>query len=123
MKESRFRTPEQLCRGLLGRPRYQAKLERKVENKSWRKRRSRKNLTDNIEVAHLRLHRVGVDLAHVPSLVGLLHLANPQLPDLPLRVRDRNSMVLGDDMVLNRQNGLCVDAQPCHLANGNISGQ
>lgn len=32
-----------------------------------------------------------------------------------LRVRDGNAMVLGDDMILDAQNGLRVHAQPGHL--------
>lgn len=72
-------------------------------------------LTDNIQVAHLRLHWISVDLTHVPALIRLFHVAYPQLPNLFFRVGDGNSMVFGDNMILNRQNCLCIDAQPRDL--------
>jgi hypothetical protein len=37
-------------------------------------------LTVNVNTDHLLLHDAGVDLAHVATTVGLLHLTDVQLP-------------------------------------------
>lgn len=92
----------------------------------------------HVQVAHLAFHGICVDLAHVPKDVGivsylkdinnlniiikdapsairLLNIPNFQLPDAVLCVRDGNAVVLGDDMVLDAQNGLSVHSQPGHF--------
>lgn len=99
---------------LLGSSRISGETTKESFNKSRVKLKFEK-LTDDVQVTHLRLHRIRVDLAHVPSLIGLLDFAYLQLPDFLLRVGDRNAMVLGDNVILNGQNRLCVDAQPSHL--------
>ena len=54
-------------------------------------------LTLDLEVAPLAPHGVGVDLAHVPAPVHLLHVGDVQLPLLVLPVRERHALVAGDD--------------------------
>lgn len=49
-----------------------------------------------------------------------MYIAYAQLPDAMLRVRNANAMILGYDMVLYAQYGLCVHTQPGHLEAGQI---
>lgn len=72
-------------------------------------------LTDNIQIGHLALHRIGVDLTHVPAHVRLLDFADFQYPLALLCVRDDHAMVFGDYVTLDGENCLRVDAQPGNL--------
>lgn len=60
-------------------------------------------------------HGVGVHLAHVPSLVRLLDVFDPEYPVPLLRVRDAHAVVLRDDVVLDGENRLGVYTQPRDL--------
>lgn len=75
----------------------------------------RGTLTYNLEVTGLTLHRIGVNLAHVPSPVGFFHLSYVEEPRPVIAVRDCYSMILRDDVTGYRQYRLGVHAQPCHL--------
>ena len=55
------------------------------------------SLTLDLQVSPLAPHGVGVDLAHVPAPVHLLHIGDMQLPLLVLPVRERHPLVTGDD--------------------------
>lgn len=77
-------------------------------------------LTDHFQEAHLTLHGVAVDLAHVPSSVRLLDVLDPQLPGAFLRVTDPDAMVLRDDMVLDGEYGLSVHAEPRNFIGSEI---
>lgn len=72
-------------------------------------------LTDNVQKAQLTFHRVRVDLAHVPSLVGLPHLLDVYVPRPVVRVRHADPMVFRDHVIVDGQYGLRVDTQPGHL--------
>lgn len=56
----------------------------------------------------------------LPATIRFVDIAYAQLPDAMLRVRDANAMILGDDMVMYAQYGLCVHTQPGHLEAGQI---
>lgn len=75
----------------------------------------RGTLTYNLEVTGLTLHRIGVNLAHVPSPVGFFHLSYVEEPRPVIAVRHCYSMILRDDVTGYRQYRLGVHAQPCHL--------
>ena len=51
----------------------------------------------DLEVSPLAPHGVGVDLAHVPAPVHLLHVGDVELPLLVLAVGERHALVAGDD--------------------------
>lgn len=72
-------------------------------------------LTDDVEVTDLTLHRVGVDLTHVPATIGLLHLLYMKKPGAVLAVAHAYPMVLRYHVTRYRQYRLRVDAQPCDL--------
>lgn len=72
-------------------------------------------LTDNVQETKLTLHRVRVDLTHVPSPVRLPQLLDVYMPRPVVRVRHANPVILGDHVVMNSQYGLRVYPQPCHL--------
>ena len=72
-------------------------------------------LTYNVKVTNLTLHRVGVDLTHIPALIGLAHFPYVEVPSLELAVGHPDSVVLRDYVIMYRKNGLCVHSQPRHL--------
>lgn len=72
-------------------------------------------LTDHIQIRHLALHWIGVNLAHVPSHVRLLDVAYLQYPLAFLGVRDHHAMVLRDDVRLYGENRLGIHTQPSNL--------
>lgn len=72
-------------------------------------------LTDNVQKAQLTFHRVCVDLAHVPSFVGLPHLLDVYVPRPVIRVRHADPMIFRDHVVVDGQYGLRVNTQPGHL--------
>lgn len=59
-------------------------------------------LTNYVQEANLIPHRVGVHLAHVPSLVGLFDVLYPEHPFATFYVRNRHSVILGDYVRLYR---------------------
>ena len=67
------------------------------------------NSAYDVEVADVGEHGVGVDLAHVVTLVLLLHVAHRQFPGVVLVVRHLNARVPRDHVVVGRQDHLMVD--------------
>ena len=72
-------------------------------------------LTLDLEVPSLAPHGVGVDLAHVPAPVHLLHVGDVKLPLLVLPVGQGHALVPGDDAVVDGQDGLRVHPHPRNL--------
>ena len=72
-------------------------------------------LTLDLEVPSLAPHGVGVDLAHVPAPVHLLHVGDVKLPLLVLPVGQGHALVTGDDAVVDGQDGLRVHPHPRNL--------
>lgn len=72
-------------------------------------------LTDHLQVTQLTLHRVRVNLTHVPSSVGFLDVSDMKKPYPVIAVGDRDSMVLRDHVTVNGQYGLGVHPQPSDL--------
>lgn len=72
-------------------------------------------LTDHIQITHLALHRIGVNLTHVPAPVRLPDLFYVQIPRLVLAVSHSDPVVLSDHVTVDGEDGLRVHAQPCHL--------
>lgn len=72
-------------------------------------------LTDDFQKSGLALHRVRVQLAHVPSLIGLPDVLDVQGPGPLVAVGDRDPMVLGDDVSGDGEDRLRVDSQPRYL--------
>lgn len=68
-----------------------------------------------MEVAELRLGLHGVDLAHVPALVFLLHVVDVQKPRSVLVVRHRDTRIPGDDVVVHSQDGRLLEVHPRNL--------
>ncbi|KAJ4436916.1 hypothetical protein ANN_17048 [Periplaneta americana] len=60
-------------------------------------------------------HRVGVDLTHVPASVSLVHVLDVQIPRAVVVIRQGNTGILCDHIVVYRQNSLRVDTNPGHL--------
>ena len=71
----------------------------------------------HLQVSSPAPHGVRVDLAHVPASVLLLHISNMKLPLLVLSVRERHSLVPGDDAVVDGEDGLGVHPDPGNLEN------
>ena len=67
-------------------------------------------------VTDLVSHRVGVDLAHVGATVGLSHVPQGQRPRVVVAVCHRQTVEVGDDRVVDRQDRLTVGFNPGHLA-------
>ena len=65
-------------------------------------------LTNNVDVAHVGEHGIGVDLAHVVALVLLLYVADVQVPCVVLVVSDLEPGDAGDDVVVDRQDHLTL---------------
>lgn len=63
----------------------------------------------------MALHRVGVDLTHVPALIALADVSYPQLPRFLFGVGDSDPLVFGDDVVLDGQDCLGINPQPRNL--------
>ena len=71
----------------------------------------------HLQVSSPAPHGVRVDLAHVPAPVNLLGVGDVQLPLLVLSVRERHSLVPGDDAVVDGEDGLGVHPDPGNLEN------
>ena len=72
----------------------------------------------DLEVSPLAPHGVGVDLAHVPAPVHLLHVGDVQLPLLVFPVGEGHALVAGDDAVVDGHNSLSVHSDPGNLEKG-----
>lgn len=72
-------------------------------------------LTYNLKVALAGAHWIGVHLTHVPASIVLLHLLDVQVPGSMIIVGEADSIVLRDDIVMNRENCLRIHAHPSHL--------
>ena len=68
-----------------------------------------------MKVSKLRLGLNGVDLAHVPALVLLLHVVDVQKPRPVLVVRHRDARIPGDDMVVHSQDCRLLKVHPRNL--------
>ena len=80
----------------------------------------------NLQVSSPAPHGVGVDLAHVPASVLLLHISNVQLPLLVFPVGERHPLVPRDDAVVDGQDGLGVHPHPGDLVGpevGDVTGE
>ena len=77
-------------------------------------------ITLHLQVPPPAPHGVRVDLAHVPAPVNLLGVGDVQLPLLVLSVRERHSLVPGDDAVVDGENGLGVHPHPGHLVGAEV---
>ena len=71
--------------------------------------------TYDIEVADVGEHGVRVDLAHVVSLVLLLHVAHHQVPRVVLVVRHLEAGDPRDHVVVDRKDHLPVQVDERHL--------
>ena len=74
--------------------------------------------TLDLEVSPLAPHGVGVNLAHVPAPVHLLHVGDVQLPLLVFPMGEGHALVAGDDAVVNRHDSLSVHSDPGNLEKG-----
>jgi hypothetical protein len=72
-------------------------------------------LTHDLQVPLSTAHGVGVDLTHVPAAVSLVHVLDLQVPGAMVVKRQRDARVLRYHVVMDRQNGLRVHANPRHL--------
>lgn len=64
---------------------------------------------------HLHLHGVGVDLAHVLAGVVAPHVPDLELPGVVVGVDDVHAVVVGDDAVVDSEDGLSVCLNPRYL--------
>jgi hypothetical protein len=74
-----------------------------------------KKLTYYLQVPLLAGHRNGVDLTHVPSPVGLLDISEMQKPRPVVVECDGHPLVLGNNLVVNAEDGLSDHLDPGHL--------
>lgn len=72
-------------------------------------------LTDHLQVTLLALHRVSVDLAHIPSSVGFSNFPDMEKPYPMVGVGYRDSMILRDHMTVDGQDSLGVHSEPSDL--------
>lgn len=79
-------------------------------------------LTDYFHVTDLALHRIRVDLTHVPPAVGLPHLFDVEEPRAPVAMRHPDPVILRDDVVRYRQDRLGVHPQPGDLKSSGRNG-
>ena len=72
-------------------------------------------LTHDIEVGQLALHGVGVDLTHVVPGVCPPDVGDLEPPDVAVRLRDLDPVVLGDHVFAHCEDCLGVHPDPGHL--------
>ena len=75
--------------------------------------------TNNLKVPLPTPHRICIHLAHVPSSIGLLDVFNVEVPRPVVVEREGHPWVLGDHIVVNREDCLGVDPYPGHLKKKN----
>lgn len=69
----------------------------------------------HVEEADLTHHGVGVDLAHVESPVTGPDVSDAEVPMLVVVAGEGEARVLGDDSVVDGENGLRLHEDPGHL--------
>ena len=72
-------------------------------------------LTLHIYASHLAPHGLGVELAHVAAVVGLLQLSDVDAPGVLQVVADADPRVGRHHLVMHRQDGAGVGLHPAHL--------
>lgn len=72
-------------------------------------------LTDHLQVSLSTSHRVRVDLTHVPSPIFLVHISDVQIPWPMIVIGKSYPRILGNNVVVNRQNRLSVHTDPSNL--------
>lgn len=68
-----------------------------------------------MQVTLPRSHGIRVHLTHVPAAIRLLHLSDVQIPAAVVVVRQHDARILCDDVVVDAEDGLRVDAHPSDL--------
>lgn len=63
-------------------------------------------------------HGVGVHLAHVEAAITGFYVGNLEVPVLVVIAGQRKARVLGDDGVVDGEDGLRLHEDPCHLGRG-----
>lgn len=71
--------------------------------------------TNNLKIAHLAYHWIGIYLAHVITSVVLLHATNMKQPCFLIVMRHRESGYFHDYMFVNSQQHLTTNMNPRHL--------
>lgn len=64
---------------------------------------------------HLTFHRISVNLTHVLTPILFLNIFDVEIPGAMVIVRNRNSRVVRDNVIVNCLNCLCVCFHPTHL--------
>ena len=72
-------------------------------------------LTYDLEVTFSGSHGIGVHLTHVPASIRLLHLPDVQIPATVIIVCQYDAWVLSDDIVVDAENRLSINAHPRDL--------
>lgn len=72
-------------------------------------------LTHNLQISFPRSHGISVHLTHVPPSIRLLDLPDVQVPASVVVVSQYDARVLGDNIVMNAEDGLRVYAHPRDL--------
>jgi hypothetical protein len=72
-------------------------------------------LTYDLEVSLSTSHGIRIDLTHVPAAVSLVYVLDMQVPGAMVVVGQRDAWILRDHIVMDRENGLRVHANPRHL--------
>ena len=75
----------------------------------------RRRRTDDFDVGFLEAHGVGVDLAHVPAAVRLVGVGDAQHPVAAVGLRQRQTVVARDHLVVDRQDRVRRHSNPRHL--------
>lgn len=71
--------------------------------------------TDNLKIPLLGLHRISVDLAHVPATIDFPDIFDLQVPRAMVVESDGNAIVLRDHILMDRQNRLGIHVDPSYL--------
>lgn len=72
-------------------------------------------LTNNLQISFSWPHRICVYLTHIPTSITLLDFSYMQIPTTMVVVRKDDPRILCDDIMMNAENRLSVDANPCDL--------
>lgn len=78
------------------------------------------SLTNDLKITRSVSHRVGVDLTHVPAAIHLLDVADVEVPGPVVVVGEGHPRVLGDDVMVDREDCLSVHPHPGHLKSNNV---
>ena len=80
----------------------------------------------DLEISSPAPHGVCIDLTHVPAPVHFPDVGDVQLPLLVLPVGEGDSLVPGDDAVVDGEDGLSVHSDPSNLVRpevGDVAGE